>query len=643
MEIRSEMVTLAQFSEGFLDDYAGRIITDPKIALIELVANAWDATATKVNITWPSELGGKFEILDNGTGMSQEDFRTVWTELSYNRVKKQGIHVVFPDSPEKQRTAYGRNGKGRLSLFCFSDQYQVDTWLRERSSIFQVKRSYGKSPYEIIFQGSGAREGHGTRITCDVEKNYLPEDEVRALLGSKFIVDPSFHVILNGIQIDPLNVDGLSEEYDFLIPGEGTVKIIRIDSKIAGRLSKQHGVAWWVNKRLVGEHSWKGIEGAYLDGRTAEAKRYTFIVEADLLIDEVKADWTDFKDTERANRIRIAVNEYILASIQELMKDVRVSSKRAVVIQKKEFIKALPDMSQEQVGRFIDDIQIKCPTMKQADLANAVEIFAKLESRRSGYGLLQKLASLGEDDYQDLESILNTWSIAEAKKVLDELHCRLKLIEQMEALVEKAGTDELAELQPLFEAGLWIFGPEYESCEYTSNRSLATVIKKFFDGGVVENPAKRPDFVVLPESSIGAYSSDRYDERSGEVCGTAKVLIVELKCGGFMITHKEKDQARNYALEIKNSGKVDRDTKIVCYVLGAEIKPSANDVSTEGPYIEVRPRTYRVVLNQAHARTFNLMKKIKEMKKIKMDDKEIESVLSQKELTDFQNVKVLEN
>ena len=171
-------------------------------------------------------------------------------------------------------------------------------------------------------------------------------------------------------------------------------------------------MAWWVNKRLVGEHSWKGIEGAYLDGRTAEAKRYTFIVEADILIDEVKADWTDFKDTERANRIRSNVNDHILASIQELMKDVRVSSKRAVVLQKREVIKTLPDLSQEQVGRFIDDIQIKCPTMKQTDLANAVEIFAKLEARRSGYGLLQKLAGLDEGDFLNLESIM-TFAVTE--------------------------------------------------------------------------------------------------------------------------------------------------------------------------------------------------------------------------------------
>ena len=32
-------------------------------------------------------------------------------------------------------------------------------------------------------------------------------------------------------------------------------------------------------------------EGQYLDGRSAEAKRFSFVVEADLLLGETKEDW----------------------------------------------------------------------------------------------------------------------------------------------------------------------------------------------------------------------------------------------------------------------------------------------------------------------------------------------------------------
>ncbi|WEK58840.1 MAG: hypothetical protein P0Y52_04715 [Candidatus Brevundimonas phytovorans] len=40
------------FDERFLDRHAGAIITDAEIAIVELVANAWDAWARRVDIHW---------------------------------------------------------------------------------------------------------------------------------------------------------------------------------------------------------------------------------------------------------------------------------------------------------------------------------------------------------------------------------------------------------------------------------------------------------------------------------------------------------------------------------------------------------------------------------------------------------------
>lgn len=38
------------FDDRFLDRYAGPIISDTAVAIVELVANAWDAYATRVDI-----------------------------------------------------------------------------------------------------------------------------------------------------------------------------------------------------------------------------------------------------------------------------------------------------------------------------------------------------------------------------------------------------------------------------------------------------------------------------------------------------------------------------------------------------------------------------------------------------------------
>lgn len=424
------------------------------------------------------------------------------------------------------------------------------------------------------------------------------------------------------------------EAEDYEIPGENEkVRILRLDSKNTGRISKHHGVAWWVNNRLVGEHSWKGFEGAYLDGRTTEAKRYTFIVEADLLRDEVKSDWTGFKETERAERIIEIVNLYILESIKYLMQDIRRSTKKLVLSEHKSSIKQLTVLSKEQIGKFVDHVQMKCPTMTHKDLSNTIGILTMLEQSRRGYGLLQQLVGFSTDDLDNLSEILNTWSINDAKIVLDELHWRLRLIEDIESLAENPDTNELHELQPLFESGLWIFGPEFEGVQYFSNKSLSTIVKEFFKGKTIEHPMKRPDLVALPDTSIGVYSGDAFDE-NGEVCGTNKVLIVELKKGGYKITQKEKRQAMDYALEIKTSGNISQETKMICYVLGATVDTSSNQVSREGDTIEVIPRPYSTILRQAHARTFNLMKRINSIKEVGVIDPEIKEIFSQFEITD---------
>ena len=198
--------------------------------------------------------------------------------------------------------------------------------------------------------------------------------------------------------------------------------------------------------------------------------------------------------------------------------------------------------------------------------------------------------------------------------------------------IENPSSDELHALQPLFEKGLWIFGPEYESIQFASNKSLATVIKTLLGDKVVKikSPRRRPDFIALPDSSIGIYSHDSFDER-GEVTGLGKVLIVEIKRGGFVVTNKEMRQAEDYANEIRKSGKVTRDTQIEAFVLGTTVADDARETRRLGdptPHTIIKSETYSTTLNKAHARTFNLLKKIEQAREAELYyDKEIEEVL----------------
>lgn len=136
----------------------------------------------------------------------------------------------------------------------------------------------------------------------------------------------------------------------------------------------------------------------------------------------------------------------------------------------------------------------------------------------------------------------------------------------------------------------------------------------------------RPDFIVLPGSSIGFYAADEFGT-DGEVSGTRKILIVELKRGGFCVTQAEVDQAREYAKELRAKGCAGPITKIEAYVLGASVEAGLEDMK-QGQVL-VRPCPYDVILNRAHARTFNLQKRIEETKPEIKQDEEIKQVLEE--------------
>src|SRR6185295_10735087 len=102
----------------------------------------------------------------------------------------------------------------------------------------------------------------------------------------------------------------------------------------------------------------------------------------------------------------------------------------------------------------------------------------KMEKARSGYELLGELAACSPEDIDHWTEIMRRWTATDAKHVLGELHWRLDLIARLDELIRAGAADELHDLQPLFERGLWIFGPAYESVEFCSNRTLATVVRE---------------------------------------------------------------------------------------------------------------------------------------------------------------------
>ena len=98
--------------------------------LSELVANAWDADATEVEITLDHDTPS-IAIRDNGHGMSQSDANEKFLTVGYRR------RATHPETP-LGRNAMGRKGIGKLAAFSIADTVEVHTADGKTASAFRM-------------------------------------------------------------------------------------------------------------------------------------------------------------------------------------------------------------------------------------------------------------------------------------------------------------------------------------------------------------------------------------------------------------------------------------------------------------------------------------------------------------------------
>mgnify|MGYP001610873833 CR=1 FL=1 len=105
--------------------YAGR----PVPAIAELISNAWDADATKVEVhlplneAWdPADHNQFIEVSDDGNGMTWDMVRDAYLDVGRDRRE-----VERTDRSPGGRLLQGRKGVGKLAGFGIADVVEVQT------------------------------------------------------------------------------------------------------------------------------------------------------------------------------------------------------------------------------------------------------------------------------------------------------------------------------------------------------------------------------------------------------------------------------------------------------------------------------------------------------------------------------------
>ena len=181
--------------------------------LSELIANAWDADSSQVNLDIDTAYSDKKVIVrDDGCGMSKADINNKFLTVGYQRrIEKKD------DKTEHGRTVMGRKGIGKLSVFSIADFVEVYTRTNGGQTlglILDVKairadiengRAHHPQPIENIDSEFEIASKSGTTIVLSKLKKRVQssiEKNLRKRIARRFNVwSEKFRVIVNDEEV----------------------------------------------------------------------------------------------------------------------------------------------------------------------------------------------------------------------------------------------------------------------------------------------------------------------------------------------------------------------------------------------------------------------------------------------------------
>ena len=184
--------------------------------LSEIVANAWDADASEVRVTW-DRAAGRIVIQDDGVGMTPSEINERFLNVGYRRRDGQ------PGPTPKGRYPMGRKGIGKLSLFSIANAVRIETIKGGVKSAFQMKldeireqirREGGSGTYApAILSVDGIDFPCGTKITLGELRKRQTIGTTKALkkrVARRFSIvgeKHGFRVYVDGDEVSPSDRD----------------------------------------------------------------------------------------------------------------------------------------------------------------------------------------------------------------------------------------------------------------------------------------------------------------------------------------------------------------------------------------------------------------------------------------------------
>lgn len=229
------------FDKSHLTTIGTRLYAESLDLVRELVANAYDADATRVKITL---LENELFVKDNGSGMDKEGLKQYFT-IGSPLKKLQQV------TPKFGRRLIGEFGIGKFAVLALCDRFEIFTKKNglAHTLIFDKKDFEQKDEWQVpIIEHQGNYNRNGTRVTLINLKRKIGIDELARKLKSQLpLTEKNFAVFLNGIRLAPKYIPGrrfrLKKPTRFgTVWGEIVISSLGLPKELVGVAIKVKGV-----------------------------------------------------------------------------------------------------------------------------------------------------------------------------------------------------------------------------------------------------------------------------------------------------------------------------------------------------------------------------------------------------------------
>jgi hypothetical protein len=419
-----------KFHGRILDSLGIQMYQSPVAALAELVANAWDANATEVDIVLPKALndGAVIVVKDNGDGMTFQECQDNYLNVGRNR------RVGIGAAPAK-RPILGRKGIGKLAGFGIADILEVDTTsgrtgertvfsldikaLRDESFV----STSAKPIKTTVVDGPDAsrQASKGTTITLRALKlSQRPNPERFAQsMSRRFLLNQvadDFKLLVNSSPI-PEDTELAGMQFDFprdYRPNEIPVGV-RIEGDWAIEEIGGEKVEWRVRfaETPIGTDEFRGI--AIFCGPKVAQTPFFFNLSGSLdgqhgqqyISGIVKADFIDHFSVDLITTERQRIN-WEMKEAKPLEQWGQMRTKSLLTIWKDRRAEAKARELDDKVGRFSERLN-KLPSSERQVVSGAIRKLAQI-------------AALEQDQFASLaEAILTAWEGGRLQKLIERV------------------------------------------------------------------------------------------------------------------------------------------------------------------------------------------------------------------------------